>query len=151
MSDAEAWLQQALELARANVHRGGRPFGAVIVRDGEVIATAVNEIHTASDPTSHAELNAIRKASAVLGSPRLDGCYIYASGQPCPMCQAAMYLTGISGYAFAYSNEEAESFGLSTADIASEMAKPLAAQSLKVRHIPVRLADGEHLYDLWKK
>lgn len=151
MSSPEAWLRQALELARANVHKGGRPFGAVIVRDGKVIATAVNEIHVAGDPTSHAELNAIRKASAALGSPRLDGCAVYASGQPCPMCQAAMYLTGISGYFYAYSNEEAEAFGLSTADLASELSKPLDAQSISARHIPVRLADGEHLYELWKK
>lgn len=151
MSDAEAWLRQALELARANVHKGGRPFGAVIVKDGKVIATAVNEIHATNDPTSHAELNAIRKASAALGSPRLDGCAVYASGQPCPMCQAAMYLTGVSSYAYAYSNEEAEAFGLSTADLAAELAKPLDAQSISAMHIPVRLADGEHLYELWKK
>lgn len=151
MTSAEIWLRQALELARANVHDGGRPFGAVIVKDGEVIATAVNESHAANDPTSHAELNAIRKASAVLGSPRLDGCSIYASGQPCPMCQAAMYLTGIASFAYAYSNEEAAPFGLSTADIASHLAKPLAEQPIAARHIPVRLADGEDLYKLWKK
>ncbi len=121
MSNPEAWLRQALELARANVQKGGRPFGAVLVKDGKVVATAVNEIHVTNDPTSHAELNAIRKACAVLGSPRLDGCSVYASGQPCPMCHAAMYLTGISSYAYAYSNEEGAPFGLSTADIAKRL------------------------------
>lgn len=151
MTTTEIWLRQALELARANVQKGGRPFGAVIVKDGEVIAAAVNEMHATNDPTSHAELNAIRQASDVLGNPRLDGCSLYASGQPCPMCQAAMYLTGITSFAYAYSNEEAEPFGLSTSDIASQLAKPLADQSIDARHIPVRLDNGEDLYKLWRK
>lgn len=150
MATAEVWLRQALELARDNVHKGGRPFGAVIVKDGEVIATGVNGIHETNDPTSHAELNAIRQASAVLGSARLDGCSVYASGQPCPMCLAAMYLTGITGLTYAYSNEEGEPYGLSSAAIYVDLARPLPEQSIDARHLPVRLDDGEHLYALWK-
>ena len=67
---------------------GGRPFGAVVVRDGAVIARGVNEILATNDPTSHAELNALRAASRALGTPNLAGCEVYASGQPCPMCTA---------------------------------------------------------------
>lgn len=150
MSAEEDWLRQALELARDNVRQGGRPFGAVIVKDGDVIATGVNGIAATNDPTSHAELNAIRQASALLGNPRLDGCAIYASGQPCPMCLAAMHLTGIKSLTYAYSNEEGEPHGLSSAEIYTELAEPLTGQSIAARHVPLRL-DGEDLYARWKR
>ena len=149
MSDAKRFLCEAIELARENVRKGGRPFGAVLVKDGKVIATGVNEILETGDPTTHAELQAIRVASKVLGSPRLDGCAIYASGHPCPMCLSAMHLTGIREVAFAYSNDEGERYGLSTAKIYAEMAKPLAAQSLKAVHMPVRIK-GEDPYEMWQ-
>ena len=95
MGDSQHFLRQAVELAYANLKNGGRPFGAVIVRNGEVIARGVNEILRTNDPTAHAELMAVRSASQTLGSQRLDGCVVYASGQPCPMCMAAMRLAGI--------------------------------------------------------
>lgn len=149
MSDAKRFLCEAIELARENVRKGGRPFGAVLVKDGKVIATGVNEILETGDPTTHAELQAIRVASKVLGSPCLDGCAIYASGHPCPMCLSAMHLTGIREVAFAYSNEEGERYGLSTAKIYAEMAKPLAEQSLKAVHMPVRIEGGDP-YEMWQ-
>lgn len=151
MATAEIWLRQALELARENAVKGGRPFGAVIVKDGKVIATGVNEIHTTNDPTSHAELNAIRQASAGLGTPRLDGCSVYASGQPCPMCLAAMHMTGIADVTYAYSNAEGEPFGLSSGGVYDQLAKPISEQSISARHLPLRLDDGEELYALWKR
>src|SRR5690348_13877643 len=95
MSDSHHFLREAIALARANVQKGGRPFGAVIVRNGEIIARGVNEILSTNDPTAHAELMAIRSASQKLGSPHLHGCAVYASGHPCPMCMAAMYMAGI--------------------------------------------------------
>lgn len=148
---AEKFLCQAIDLARENVDRGGRPFGAVLVKDGKVIATGVNEISATGDPTTHAELQAIRAASQTLGSPRLDGCVIYASGHPCPMCLAAMHLTGIGEVNYAYSNEDGEPYGLSTAAIYAEMARPVAEHHhLKVTHVPVRL-DGDDIYELWRK
>lgn len=137
MPGDESFLQQAINLALANVRdAGGRPFGAVVVKDGAVIATGVNEIGANGDPTAHAELSAIRRAAQVLGSPRLDGCVVYASGQPCPMCLSAMYLTGISAVRFAYSNADGEPFGLSTAPVYAELAKPLESQAMDVRHEP---------------
>ena len=150
MPDTETFLRQAIALARDNVRKGGRPFGAVIVKDGAVIATGVNEIRATNDPTSHAELNAIRTASRTLGTPRLDGCAVYASGQPCPMCLAAMYLTGISELTFAYSNEDGAAFGLSSAAVYAELAKPLAAQSINVTYRPVRPDGEEDIYALWQ-
>ena len=150
MATARDFLCKAIDLARENVRRGGRPFGAVLVKDGTVIATGVNEIQTTQDPTAHAELQAIRAASQVLGSPRLDGCVVYASGHPCPMCLSAMHLTGIREVTYAYSNEDGEPYGLSTAAIYAELSKPLAQQSLKVTYLPVRPETGDDLYQVWR-
>jgi guanine deaminase len=149
MSTARDFLCEAIHLARDNVRKGGRPFGAVLVKDGAIIATGVNEIHTTQDPTTHAELQAIRTASRALGSPRLDGCVIYASGHPCPMCLSAMYLTGIREVTYAYSNEDGEPYGLSTGAVYAELAKPLAQQSLRVTYLPVRPEEGD-LYETWR-
>jgi tRNA(Arg) A34 adenosine deaminase TadA len=143
---AERFLCEAIDLARDSVRRGGRPFGAVLVKDGKRIATGVNEIAATGDPTTHAEMQAIRAASRVLGSPRLDGCAIYASGHPCPMCLAAMHLTGITEVTYAYSNEDGEPYGLSTAAI---YAQPLPEQSLKVAYLSVRPYGEEDLYKMW--
>jgi guanine deaminase len=142
-------LRMAIEIAMQNVREhGGRPFGAVIARDGEIVATGVNETHLAQDPTAHAELQAIRSASKALGSRRLDGCVMYASGHPCPMCLSAMYLTGISEVCYAYSNEDGEPFGLSTAELYAELAKPLFEQAMRLEYRPIRLP-GEDLYKVW--
>lgn len=144
------FMAQAVDLATANVlDSGGRPFGAVVVKDGEVIATGVNEIGATGDPTAHAELTAMRRAAQALGVPRLDGCMIYASGQPCPMCLAAMHMTGVAAVRFCYSNDEAEAFGLSTAPVYAQMAKPLDAQSIDIRQQAVP-RDGPSLYAVWK-
>jgi tRNA(Arg) A34 adenosine deaminase TadA len=141
-------MAKALELARANVAVGGRPFGAVLVRDGQAIAQAVNEIHLHGDPTAHAEMLAIRRASQELGKPRLEGCVIYASGHPCPMCLAAMYLCGVSAAYYAYSNEDAEPFGLSTAAVYAELAQ-VPEQSLPLQRL--RPEGEEGLYAGWER
>lgn len=150
MNQTRRFLSQAIELARENLEQGGRPFGAVIARDGEVLACGVNEIVATNDPTAHAELMAIRSASRKLGSPRLDGCSVYASGHPCPMCMAAMRLAGVGEVYYAYSNEDGEPYGLSTAAIYADLAKPFAEQSMKIRHEPVRPESGLDLYAEWK-
>jgi len=143
------FMQEALALARQNIAAGGRPFAAVLVHQGQVIARAVNQIHLSHDPTAHAELQAIRFASQVLGSPRLDGCEIYATGHPCPMCLAAMHLCGIQRAWFAYSNEDAEPYGLSTAAVYAQMARPPQQQSLPLRQL--KPADEGDLYAAWQQ
>ncbi|MDR0277473.1 MAG: nucleoside deaminase [Paucimonas sp.] len=145
----EAFMREALALARDNIHAGGRPFGAVLVHDGRVIARAVNEIHASHDPTAHAEMQAIRQASQVLGRPRLDGCEIYASGHPCPMCLAAMHLCGIERAWFAYDNDEGAPYGLSTAAVYAQMTRPPQQQSLPLRALKPAGEDG--LYALWQQ
>ncbi len=85
------YVQQTIELARANVAAGGRPFACIIVRGDEIIAEAVNLVAQTHDPTAHAEIVAIRQAAARLGSEHFTGCEFYILAHPCPMCLAAMY------------------------------------------------------------
>ena len=151
MNNTERFLCEAIDLARDNVGKGGRPFGAVVVKDGRVIARGVNEILATNDPTSHAELNAVRAACAALGTPRLDGCAVYASGNPCPMCMAAMRMAGVTEVAYAYSNDDGAPYGLSTAAVYADLAKPFAEQSMKIAHVPVRPEGKPHLYDEWRE
>ena len=151
MADAQRFLRDAIELARANLESGGRPFGAVIVKDGEVIATGVNEIESTNDPTAHAELTAIRAASRKLGSRNLEGCSVYASGHPCPMCLAAMRLAGVHEVTYAYSNDDGAPYGLSTAAIYADLARPFSEQSMKIRHLPIRLDAHADLYAEWRE
>lgn len=151
MKTTQDFLQLAVELAHRNVvDHGGRPFGAVLVKDGEVLATGVNEILATHDPSTHAEMQAIRAAAVARRNPRLDGCTMYASGQPCPMCLSAMHMTGVKAAYFAYSNEDAEAFELSTARVYAEMAKPIGEQAIHIEYVPVRPA-GESPYDAWQR
>ena len=144
----EDFMREALQLARDNIDAGGRPFGAVLVKDGQVIARAAKSIHLDCDPTAHAELLTIRRAASVLGTPRLEGCVIYASGHPCPMCLAAMHLCGVEAAYFAYSNDDGEPFGLSTARVYQQMTLPPQQQALPLR--PLRPLGEEGLYARWQ-
>ena len=87
----KAFMRQAIALAVENVRNGGGPFGAVIVKDGKVVATGVNRVTLDNDPTAHAEVSAIRAACTRLGTFNLEGCVIYTSCEPCPMCLGAIY------------------------------------------------------------
>lgn len=85
-------MQEAIRLSIENVTSGkGGPFGAVIVKDGKIIARGANEVTSSNDPTAHAEVVAIRNACKALGSFQLDGCVLYTSCEPCPMCLGAIY------------------------------------------------------------
>jgi tRNA(Arg) A34 adenosine deaminase TadA len=94
-------------------------------------------------------MNAVRAASHKLGSPDLSGSAVYASGHPCPMCMAAMRLAGVEKVFYAYSNDEGTPFGLSTAAIYEDLAKPFAEQSMTIRHVPVRPQGKPDLYAEW--
>lgn len=149
MSDARGFLRQAVELARSNVEAGGRPFGAVVVNGGTVIASAVNEMHLSHDVTDHAELLAIRVAARTHGPAALRGSSVYASGHPCPMCMAAMRLAGVATVAYAYSNEDGAPFNLSTAEIYADLRRPFAEQSMTINHLPLESKPGQNLYERW--
>lgn len=146
----DVFLQEAIDLAVANIAEGGRPFGAVVVKYGRVISRGVNEINIANDPTAHAEMLAVRAASQVLQSPLLEGCTVYASGHPCPMCLAAMRMAGISEVCYAFTNHEAEPYGLSTAAIYEELGMTNRMRHLRLVHVPPEVG-GCHPYEAWAK
>lgn len=108
----ETFLRRAIELAADNANEGGGgPFGAVVVRDGAVIAEGANHVITAHDPTAHAEVVAIREACRRLESHELRGCVIYASCEPCPMCLAAIYWARLDALYYAASRHDAAEAG----------------------------------------
>jgi guanine deaminase len=89
--DRNVFIYKTIALALENVKSGGGPFGALVVKDGQIIATGVNQVTLTLDPTAHAEVVAIRKACQVIGNFELTGCEIYCSCEPCPMCMGAIY------------------------------------------------------------
>jgi tRNA(Arg) A34 adenosine deaminase TadA len=125
------FLRRTIELATQNVlARTGGPFAAVIVRNGEVVAEAANSVTTTNDPTAHGEINAIRKACAVLGTFSLAGCEIYSSCEPCPMCLAAIYWARLEAIYFGASQQEAAKAGFDDAYLYEEFRKVSAKRSI---------------------
>jgi tRNA(Arg) A34 adenosine deaminase TadA len=128
------FMQQAIDLATANVTSGkGGPFGCVIVRNGEVIATGTNCVTSHNDPTAHAEVTAIRAACQKLASFQLAECEVYTSCEPCPMCMAALYWARVA--AVYYGNTAADAAGIGFDDdfLYQELKKPLGDRLLPIR------------------
>ena len=138
MSDHVSFMREAVQLAQDNRAKGAQPFGAVLTRDGQRIATGVNEIVQTCDPTSHAEMQAVRAASAALKQPRLDGCVVYASGYPCPMCLAAMVGSGIETVYYAFDNADAAPY-----DMSSDAAYAALGLALEPTPVPLIRVDTE--------
>lgn len=109
-SDA-AFLLRAIALAEENVCNGGRPFGAVVVRDGQSIAEGVNRTDATGDPTAHAEVEAVRAACRLIGNLHLPRAVVYANVEPCVMCQALAHATGVASIRFALTAGEAAAAG----------------------------------------
>jgi len=114
-------MEQAIELAVENVLSGGGPFGALVVKNNEIVATGVNLVTRNNDPTAHAEVVAIRAACQILGNFQLTGCEIYTSSEPCPMCLGAIYWARPDAYYFACNRGIAAEAGFDDALIYSEM------------------------------
>lgn len=125
------FMRQAIALAIENVRSGrGGPFGAVVVKDGKVIATGVNRVTATNDPTAHAEVTAIRSACAELGTFQLKGCDVYTSCEPCPMCLAAIYWARCGAIYYGNTAADAAKVGFDDSFLYDEMKKPLAERSL---------------------
>lgn len=116
------YMRQSIRLAVENVRNGGGPFGAVIVKDGEVIGTGVNRVTPNNDPTAHAEIQAIRVACQKLRTFQLDGCELYSSCEPCPMCLGAIYWAHISHLYYGCNQYDADKIGFGDAFIYKEFA-----------------------------
>ena len=105
------FMEMAIRLSEDNIDNGGGPFGAVIVRDGEVIATGTNRVVPNNDPTAHAEVMAIRSACEKLGTFQLTGCTVYSSCEPCPMCLGAIYWAHLDKIYYGNNREDAAKIG----------------------------------------
>lgn len=127
-----SFMARAIQLSIDSVHSGhGGPFGAIIVRNGQIIAEGVNQVTSTNDPTAHAEVLAIRQACAKLGMFELKDCELYTSCEPCPMCLGAIYWSRLSCVYFANTAEDAAKIGFDDSFIYRELK-----QSLSQRRIP---------------
>jgi guanine deaminase len=118
------FMRRAIRLAHENIRLGGGPFGAVIVKDGRVVAEGVNQVTTTNDPTAHAEVVAIRAACKSLATFQLAGCDLYTSCEPCPMCLGAIYWARPSRIFYAGTARDAAAAGFDDAFIYDEIARP---------------------------
>jgi len=129
------FLRQAIDLAVDNVRRNGGPFGALVVREGIVIAAGTNQVTRSNDPTAHAEIVAIREACRVLGDFQLSGCDVYSSCEPCPMCLGALYWARPARVFFAATQQDAAAAGFDDSFIYREIDLPHAQRSIPILHI----------------
>ena len=138
MNSDDLFLSRAIELARTGSEAGeGGPFGAVIVRDGKVIAEGWNRVVASHDPTAHAEILAIRTASLQLGHHHLSGCTLYTSSEPCPMCLSAAYWARLDRIVFANSRSEAAAIGFCDDELYSELNRHFSQRSVVMEHRPL--------------
>lgn len=121
MKTKDDFMRKAIELSLENVKNDGGPFGAVIVKDGEIIATGVNRVTDSCDPTAHAEVSAIRTAATKLGTFNLSGCEIYTSCEPCPMCLGAIYWARLDKMYYGNTKTDAKNIGFDDSFIYDEL------------------------------
>jgi tRNA(Arg) A34 adenosine deaminase TadA len=143
-------MRRAIELATENARSGrGGPFGAVVVRGGEVLAEGTNRVTAGNDPTAHAEVVAIRRACAELGVFHLSGCEIYASCEPCPMCLGAIYWARLDRVWFGARREDAAAAGFSDQLIYEEM--PLAPEGRTIPGRPLLAEEACRALETWQQ
>jgi guanine deaminase len=144
----DAFLRRALDLARTH-SRGGMngPFGAVVVREGEIVGEGWNRVVETSDPTAHAEILAIRDAARTLGTHDLSDCILYASCEPCPMCLSAIYWAHVREIHFAASKEDASDAGFDDARILRELGLGWEQRELPSHRALAR--EGAEVLEAW--
>ena len=122
-NDDKKFMRKAIAISKKSIENGGGPFGAVIVKDGKIVASSNNKVTINNDPTAHAEVMAIRKACKKLNTFDLSGCTLYASCEPCPMCLSAMYWAHIDRYFYANQKEDAKAIDFDDNFIYEELDK----------------------------
>lgn len=143
----QKFLDRAIALSDENIEKGrGGPFGAVLVKDGKIIAEGTNLVTTNNDPTAHAEVEAIRNACKSLNQFDLSGLILYTSCEPCPMCLSAAYWARIKLIFFANNRHDAAAIGFSDEDIYQEFTKPL-----EVKHINLVAKPSVNAQAVFKK
>jgi guanine deaminase len=144
----EKFMRRAIELAQNGIDsNAGGPFGALVVKNGEIIAEGNNRVTSTNDPTAHAEVVAIRRACERLGSFQLDDCVIYTSCEPCPMCLGAIYWARPAQIFYACTREDAASVGFDDQFIYDEIEKPIVARQIKM--VNLLSAEGFSVFQNW--
>jgi guanine deaminase len=147
----DKFMERAVELAVKNVREGGQPFGAVLVKNNNVVAEGVNELHRKYDVSGHAELLAIRRAQEQLQTNDLSGYTMYASGEPCSMCLTAMYFAGIEKVFYCTSVENAVEVGLGKSKVIyEEIQKAKVERTLSMTQMPLNEGQTNPM-KLWKE
>jgi len=149
MMEDRDFLIRAIHLAEYGIKEGSGPFGAIIVRCGEIISEATNKVVHSNDPTAHAEVLAIRQASKVLATHNLSDCILYASCEPCPMCLGAIYWSGIKTIFFAADRQDAEAAGFSDKFIYEEISLPPEKRHILFKRISD--IDGTEVFMIWNR
>jgi guanine deaminase len=145
----QRFMAEAIRLAEENVANGGGPFGAVVVRDGEIIARGANRVTDSCDPTAHAEVVAIREACRRLGSFQLADCTVYASCEPCPMCLGAIYWARPAAVYWAATRGDAAAAGFDDSHIYEQIALDPADRSLPGACLPH--TDAARPFAAWRR
>ena len=141
-------LSRAVALSREHMRAGeGGPFGAVIVRGGQVLAEGWNQVSSAQDPTAHAEVTAIRRACREVGDFALPGATLYTSCEPCPMCLAAAYWARVARIVFANTREDAAAIGFDDRLLYDEIPKPVSERLIETLHAPTE--DARAVFAEW--
>ncbi|MCK9452702.1 MAG: nucleoside deaminase [Bacteroidales bacterium] len=144
----EIFMEEAIKLAASNLTSGnGGPFGAVVVKDGKIIGRGVNLVTSSNDPTAHAEVVAIRDACKNLKSFQLDGCEIYTSCEPCPMCLGAIYWARPSQLYFAASRDDAAHAGFDDSYIYKQI--PLKPTDRDLKSLQIMQSESVKVFKLW--
>lgn len=143
------FLERAIAIALESVERGGGPFGAVVVENGEIIAEAGNCVRLHNDPTAHAEVEAIRKACAIKNSHSLENCTLYASCEPCPMCLGAIYWARLQRVVFSATRHHAARAGFDDNVIYTELHKDITERFIETVHI--NLLSAHALFEVWER
>jgi guanine deaminase len=145
------YMRRVLELAQRGMDTGhGGPFGSVIVKDGEIVGEAHNEVLSSNDPTAHAELLAVRRASAKLKTFNLSGCELYTNGAPCCMCMSSMLWAKLDRAYYALSMDDSRDIGLGDEPFYEELARPLNSRQI-IPMVQNRELAGEAraVYEAW--
>ena len=140
-------MRRAIALSEESVKNGGGPFGAVVARDGVILAEASNSVTIDADPTAHAEVNAIRKACFRQGGIDLSGCEIYCSCEPCPMCFGAIYWARIDRISYSNNRRDAARIGFSDNFIYDEIV--LDARLREKQMLELLPYEGKRAFEMW--
>ncbi len=142
-----SFMSEAIRLASESAANGGGPFGAVIVRDGRIVASGSNSVTRAADPTAHAEVNAIRLACRMLGTHDLSGCTLYTSCEPCPMCLGAIYWAHVDRIFYGNTREDAADVGFYDHIIYEELNVP--AEERSIPFTPLMRDEALESFRIW--